>query len=277
MPEQLGPHLLGRKFVADDRDWDLPKLHAHLSSQPMPPDSIADKTVRQLVTETDYLSTWQGILAFWRWIKAFFFHPAPSPTPPAPIPPAAHPSWKPGPVLDQGDYGTCVGNGWAGWGDATPVVDLYTEKDARAIYYEATCIDGACDDPDAPGGGQEGSTVRSGAKAMQKRGRLSAYAFAASLAQIDEWIDNHGPVVVGTDWTKDMFSPDSKGYVRPSGIVEGGHCYLLIDKVEEEDAYLFRNSWGSAWGLGGNFKMKASDFATLMASQGEACCAAETP
>ena len=273
MPEQIGPHLLGRRVVPDDRDWTPEKLHAHLAAQPSPPDSIADMTVRQIVTDTKYLSTWQGILAFWRWIKSFFFHPQPTPTPtPAPI---DAPSWVPGPVLDQGDYGTCVGNGWAGWGDATPVVDTYTEKDARAIYYEATCLDGQCDDPDALGGGQMGATVRSGAKAMQNRKRLLAYAFAKTLADVDEWIDNHGPVVMGTDWTNDMFDPDRNGFVRPTGGVAGGHCYLMIDRLPDEDAYLMRNSWGSGWGQAGDFKIKTADLQSLLDQQGEACLAAE--
>ena len=259
---------LGRKYVPDDRDWTVERLHAALS-KPLPDDEM-DKTVREA---TSALLSWRDVLHWasrlWAWIKGHKPSPQPTPTPPAP------PAWVDAVVLDQGNYGTCVGNGWAGWGICTPVVDSYTEKDARAIYYEATCIDGDCDNPDAPGGGQQGATVRSGAKAMKNRGRLTAYAFATSLAQIDEWINNHGPVVMGTDWTNDMFDPDANGFVRPTGGVAGGHCYLMLDKLDDEDAYLFRNSWGTSWGLGGNFKIKSADLQKLLDQQGEACCAAE--
>ena len=190
---------------------------------------------------------------------------------------AAVPAWTDPVVLDQGAYGTCVGNGWAGWGDSMPVEDSYTETDARAIYFEATCLDGHCDDPDAPGGGQQGSSVRSGAQAMQKRGRLAAYAFSVSLADMNEWLDNHGPVVMGTNWTNGMFTPDANGYIAPTGPVEGGHCYLCIDHITEDgaDDYLFRNSWGASWGLGGDFKMHAADVQALLSASGEACFAVE--
>lgn len=257
---------LGRRYVPDDRDWTLEKLHAKLATNFN--DADVDRTVRDVSAS---FRSWRDAIAWlsglWAWLK----HHG-KPTPPAGD---TTPAWVDAVVLDQGDFGTCVGNGWAGWGISTPIVDAYDEDDARAIYYEATVIDGTPDDPDAPGGGQVGSTVRSGAKAMQNRKRLVAYAFASGLADIDEWIDAHGPVVIGSDWTNDMFEPDSSGYVRPTGGVAGGHCYLLLDKLDAEDAYLFRNSWGPGWGDKGNFRMKRSDFAQLLAAQGEACCAAE--
>lgn len=194
-----------------------------------------------------------------------------------PLPPSM--LWTDTVVMDQGPFGVCVGNGWAGWGDSAPIQDTYTEKDARRIYYEATVIDGQPDDPDAPGGGQQGSTVRSGAKAMQARGRLSAYAFATSLSSIREWLAFHGPVVMGTDWTNDMMSPDPNGVVRPTGGVAGGHCYLAIGYSLSDDEFRFRNSWGH-WGLSGDFFMRSADVLTLLKgidTPGEACLAAESP
>lgn len=187
--------------------------------------------------------------------------------------------WTDAVVMDQGQSSTCVGNGWAGWGDSAPIQDAFTEADARRIYYEATVIDGQPDDPDKPGGGQQGSTVRSGAKAMQARGRLSAYAFATSLASIREWLAFHSPVVIGSDWTNDMFSPNLSGQVLPTGAVAGGHCYLCIGYDTVADKFRFRNSWGS-WGMGGDFVMWSADLAKLLKgiqSPGEACLAAEAP
>src|SRR5574337_1891017 len=123
------------------------------------------------------------------------------------------------------------GNGWAQWGNTEPTADTYVESDARAIYYEATVIDGSPDNPDSPGGGQQGSTVRSGAKAMQNRGKLKNYAFTSSLDTAIKWVQAQGPVVVGSDWTNDMFTPDANGLVRPTGAVVGGHCYLKIGRA----------------------------------------------
>jgi hypothetical protein len=259
---------LGRLYVADDRDWTADKLHVHLAAaSPFDPTQTIEEASASLVS-------WRDVLAFasalWAWLR----HKKPSPTPT----PGGVPAWDDPIVLDQGQYGTCVGNGWAGWGDSAPIQDNFQEKDARAIYYEATVIDGSPDNPDAPGGGQQGSTVRSGAKAMQNRGLLTAYAFSQKLADVDEWINNHGPVVFGSDWTNDMFNPDHNGFIVPTGGVAGGHCYLLLDKLDDGSGYLFRNSWGTGWGLSGNFKMTADSVQKLLTgidSPGEACMAAE--
>ncbi len=279
MPDHPMANRLGRKpNKPDPRDWTPEKLHAKLGEKhddtPLitaaPDEALLDKTFRQALEEqSPFVTTWRGILILWGWLKRHF-HPSPTPSP------TDIPAWEDFVVLDQGEYGTCVGNGWAGWGDSTPIQDTFYEKDARAIYYESTVIGGSPDNPDAPGGGQQGSTVRDGAKAMQKRGNLAAYAFASDLAAVDEWLNNHGPVVFGTNWYSAMFNPDAKGWIKIGGSVEGGHCFLCLDRLDAEDGYLFRNSWGD-WGDHGNFRMRTSDVARLLSEQGDACLAAEVP
>jgi hypothetical protein len=106
---------------------------------------------------------------------------------------------------------------------------------------------------------------------------LAAFAFAKNTADIDAWINTNGPVVVGTNWTNDMFSPDAEGFVKPTGASAGGHCYVMLERLDEQDAYVFQNSWGSGWGLDGRFKIKRADFDGLLRDSGEACCAAELP
>lgn len=265
MTDILGPHLLGRRpSPPDPRDW---QLEGFLVADPL--DALLADVLASRCAKA--VKPWaQEVTAR---IKAI------SPPIPAPAPlPSGDILWAdPHSVLNQGNYGTCVGNGWAQFGNSDPVEDSYSEKDARAIYYEATVIDGAPDNPDASGGGQQGSTVRSGAQAMQNRGRIQAYAFASSTATITAWLQQHGPVVIGTDWTDDMFNPDAEGFVSPTGSVAGGHCYLLDGVNSAGDVYSFLNSWGSAWGLNGRFKMHVGDFAKLLAAQGEACTSVELP
>lgn len=198
-----------------------------------------------------------------------------NPIPPAPTPtptPQAVEWANPRPVLDQGDYGTCVGNGWAQWGNSDPVNDSYIEDDARAIYYDATVYDGA---PDTTY--QQGATVRSGAKAMVKRQRLQVYASAQTLDDALQWILTKGTIVFGTDFTYGMESPDSAGLVHPTGGVAGGHCYLGVGYDPSSQKIKFLNSWGTSWGVNGYFYMFKNEFEQLYADNGEAWAAVELP
>ena len=261
MSETIGPDLLGRRYEPDPRDWKM----ASLLALDYPTNDLLSKTVQQVMDDGTYFSSWQGILVFWRWAKQVH---GGTPTPP----PVVEKSklWEDPIQLDQGQTNHCVGFGWAGWGDAAPVEDRFQNADAHAIYYEAKVIDGQPRQ-------ENGSTVRSGAKAMVNRRRLGAYVFAEKVEEVEQWVLGHGPVVVGTDWTQDMFSPDKDGFIRPTGRIAGGHCYLMIGYDETADVFTFDNSWGPAWGLEGRFKMHASDFADLLASQGEACAGLELP
>ena len=267
MPENIGPHLLGRKpNVPDDRDWTPDKLHAELrkTSSTFDPSETIDQASSRLLT-------WREVLAFasmlWAWIKH-----KPTPTPvPTPTPTNL---WADLVVLDQGDFGTCVGNAGAGWLASEPVVDPgVTEALARQLYFEATCYDGMCDPT-----GQTGSTSRSLAKALKARGRLLAYAFATSMADIDEWLAGHGPVMVGADWTNDMFNPGPDHVVHITGGVAGGHEWLVRYREPDTTQYRCRNSWGTGWGDHGDFLIEAADLGQLLFKQGgDALLAAELP
>jgi hypothetical protein len=257
--ETVGRHLLGRIYTEDSRDWSV----ARLMEIAEPPDSILDQTINQVLTDTSYFSDWRSYLIFWHWLRK---HQQPV------APPAGDttPGWALNVALDQGQTNHCVGFGWSGWVDALPVEGHYQNADGHALYYECKVIDGA---PHA----ENGSNVRSGALALRNRGRLAAFAFAQSTAEIDPWINTNGPVVVGTTWTNDMFNPDADGFVKPTGGTAGGHCYVMLDRLDDQDAYVFQNSWGTSWGLNGRFKIKRADFDSLLQDQGEACCAAELP
>jgi hypothetical protein len=206
----LGPHLLGRIYKPDPRDWTLEQLFQVLAPGDLP----------------------RGV--------------------------DTTPGWELRIQLDQGPTSHCVGFCWAGWGNAAPVEDNFQNADGE---------------PRA----ENGTTVRSGALALRDRARLAAFAFAKSTAEIDDWINTRGSVVIGSNWTNDMFNPDANGYVRPTGAVAGGHCYLMLERIDADDAYVFQNSWGAGWGLHGRFKMKRTDLEGLLRDQGDACCSTELP
>lgn len=275
MNDPVGPYGLGRlPSPPDERDW---KLAAFLGTDA----DLRDQAVALLKkTTVGYQNThWTTPPAgsYWAQGLAVLAKIGATPPPPPP-PPAGKVTWPDNePTLDQGNYGTCVGNGCAQWGNTLPIDDKFDEKAARAIYYEATILDGSPDDPDAPGGGQQGATVRSGVKALQNRKRLNAYAFAASVAEAAQFVLAHGPVIMGSDWTNDMFNPDANGFVKPTGGVAGGHCYVLLGYDPAAKVLEYLNSWGASWGKSGHFFMHQADAETLFASQGEASAAVELP
>jgi hypothetical protein len=255
----VGPQLLGRKpSPPDPRDFKLSAfLEASVSGDPL---DLALATL---------LASPGPAKATKLWAQAATDRIKSVSPPPAPPPPPQPTVWNdPAPTLDQGQTGHCVGFGWSQWGNTDPVNDNYADSDGHAVYYEAKVVDG---EP----GAEDGSTVRSGAKAMQNRGRLQVYAFAGNAAEAQAWMVAHGPVVLGTDWYDSMFNPDPNGFVAPTGTVAGGHCYLLIG--DENDAAVLLNSWGANWGEGGRFRMKWDDLEKLLAANGEACASVEIP
>lgn len=269
MPQTIGPHLLGRIPSPDDgRDW---KLAPFLGTDADIVKAAEAELYQTIVGYNHFQGAPPGAATHWAKALALLGQI----TPPAPVPNGDTVWAIVEAALDQLDFGTCVGNGFAQWGNCQPVDDHYDEAVARAIYLEATCLDGYCDDPDAPGGGQIGATVRSGVKAMVNRKRIGSYAFASSIDEVVTFLRTKGSVVFGTNWTADMFTPSSTGYVRPTGAVEGGHCFLARGYLAAEAAILFRNSWGPGWGLNGDFKMKVTDAKTLFAQEGEAVAAVE--
>jgi len=287
----IGPHLLGRiESPLDLRDYNLdnflhfaaPTAGDDVQSQA---DALVELAVAELKKTTITYARWAArsyadvtVTHWWKALNALQqAHVLLSGEQPVPPPaPTGDVVWEnPDDPLDQGDFGTCVGNGDAQFGNTSPINDHFTEKDARKFYYEATVLDGDPDDPDAPNGGQQGATVRSGVKVLKNHGRISTYAQATSTDAITAWLKKYGPVIIGSDWMNDMFTPDSKGYVRPTGGVAGGHCYVIVGYLASEGAYLCLNSWGKGWGQGGYFKIKVADFGQLLGSGGEAWTSVE--
>lgn len=261
-PVQVGPYLLGRKYVPDARDWTINSIHQLTA----PTDALLDMTVREAIETQNWFRSWSGILALWRWIKSVLARPKPIPSPDGDV------LWGLDAQLDQGNTGHCVGFGWACWGNTLPVDDQFQNPDGHRVYYETKIIEG---EP----GNEDGATVRGGAKAMQARKRLAAYAFASSVDEIIEWLTNHGPVVMGTDWTDDMFQKDRNGFVRPTGGLAGGHCYTAIGyhphRALANGTRVRSIEFDNSWGLWGRFEMTVEDVALLLARDGEACVALE--
>ncbi len=189
--------------------------------------------------------------------------------------------------LDQGQTDSCVGHGWAHFMATAPLTPSYdalykrvpwtwpprtrgVEPFAGAVYDRAQLLDEFLDTP--PAGG---SSVRAGAKALQEIDAISDYRWLTSTTQITLALLEVGPVVVGTDWLDDMFtpsppSPGSGSIIHATGPVAGGHCYLLTGVNTQTRRYRILNSWSTSWGNQGYAYIPISDFGRLLAADGEA-------
>lgn len=180
--------------------------------------------------------------------------------------------WEYNRVLDQLKTNHCVGFSYADFGNALPIDSNLDAAVARDIYYLAKFIEG---DPS----GENGTTLRDGAKAFKQLGRIEAYAFSYSVSEIAAWLFERGPVVVGTPWYEDMMLPDGNGFVHPRGLPYGGHAWLLIGADYRNffnQHFIGLNSWGKSWGNNGTFKISKGDLAMLLRG-GEALTAVELP
>lgn len=163
--------------------------------------------------------------------------------------------------------------GWVGKWDARYRSPQSGEVGFRGyLYDQAQQLDEFTDTP--PSGG---TSVRAGAKALQSLGAITAYHWAQSISDITKAILTTGPVVVGTEWTEDMFSPVGSNYViKPTGPVVGGHAYKL-DGINITTGYVrLKNSWSASWGQNSYAHIHRDDLDELVFGRdGEAVIAVE--
>lgn len=177
-------------------------------------------------------------------------------------------------ILNQGNTGTCVGHGWKGLLVSGPAVHgVAAPPSAVDIYCEAIVLDEWTDNDGDCAAKQFGTSVRAGAKALQKRGLINEYLWAFDSDTALQWLIQHGPLVVGTTWYNSMSTPDTRGYlvVDPASGVAGGHCYLVIGYSLERNAFRVVNSWGPGWGQHGRVWVWKPDLAKLIKDDGECC------
>jgi hypothetical protein len=179
--------------------------------------------------------------------------------------------WRTGPILDQGDTSQCVAYSWKQYLQCSPLRQGYFLK-PDFIYELAQQRD------DFQGENYDGTSVRAGAKVLQRLGFIENFRWATSVADIKNWLLGRGPVVFGTDWLECMSNPGKGGVLdfATPGDSQGGHAYLCIGWNEKKGLFRFVNSWGPDWGDKGYFWIRPQDVEALIkGSSGEACAAVE--
>ena len=141
-----------------------------------------------------------------------------------------------------------------------------TPRSAMGLYSAATRLDPwPFTWPPEDGG----SSALAACKAAKNAGLISAYRWCFGL--------NHtlaaltlAPVIIGTMWHSDMYTPDSAGLVHPTGQPEGGHAYTLTGLNVQDRTVTAINSWGNTWGTKGKFRLTWDGLGALLADNGEA-------
>lgn len=184
--------------------------------------------------------------------------------------------WQTGPVLDQGQTPHCVGYAGAQW--------LMTQENAwdehplppgvsgDVLYYRCKVVDG---EPKQ----EDGSSGRSLMQVFQAMGYLQSYHWATSVNDIIDWVATKGPVLCGTPWMNDMFTPDKSGYLHPSGGEAGGHEWLahgVFPGKRGAATFEMVNSWNASWGVQGHAFITAADLWKLIKIGGDAVGALRT-
>jgi C1A family cysteine protease len=70
-----------------------------------------------------------------------------------------------------------------------------------------------------------------------------------------EWLSTRGPMVGCLAVYRDFYSYTSGVYRRTSDDLAGYHAVCVVGYVEDEQAWICKNSWGSDWGDRGWFKI----------------------
>jgi len=172
---------------------------------------------------------------------------------------------------DQKNTPQCVGYAWAHWLEDGPVEQSGVPPIVKPqlIYQNAQKLD------EWFGENYDGTSVRGAVKYLKSINKVSSYYWAFDLESLITTVLNLGPVVVGTNWYEGMFYPNTKGIIRSTGRLAGGHAYVINGVDTKTKMFRLKNSWGRLWGQKGHAYISFKDMERLIKEQGEICLAKE--
>lgn len=166
--------------------------------------------------------------------------------------------------LDQGNTPACTGFSTTQKLAARyPILKTVSDTMALNLYHEAQKHD------EYPGENYDGSSVLGAMKAAVALGYIGSYHWGFSIDDAILAIGYQGGGVAGINWYKDMFNPDAKGVIKPTGALAGGHAILVNGVDLKKGLVRLHNSWGRDWGVNGECFISIDDFDKLLKENGE--------
>ncbi len=186
------------------------------------------------------------------------------------------------PILDQGRLGSCTGNAGTGALGTQPFYDAAGHKVLPAsgdpaaledfavqLYADATVVDGY---PGVYPPDDTGSSGLAICKVLKSRATITGYRWARSPYGFLQLLQR-GPVLQGMPWYEAFFTPDKDGFIDAdptwsASKLAGGHEVEAVGvELDGTDAFnsvvTYANSWGSAWGDSGRFRMRLRSYEQL--------------
>jgi C1A family cysteine protease len=188
-------------------------------------------------------------------------------------------------VYDQGQLGSCTGNGWAGAVEFLIMKQKlpdFTPSRLFIYYNERVMDDDVAQDA--------GASISDGAHVVSTQGcphealwpydikefadkppqnvyddglqhlALQVQQVAQDLTSMKEVLASGLPIVIGFT----VYESFESQQVANTGIVPmpahhektvGGHCVVIVGYDDSQSRFIVRNSWGTSWGLQGYFLM----------------------
>jgi C1A family cysteine protease len=81
----------------------------------------------------------------------------------------------------------------------------------------------------------------------------SSYHTISDVAQMKDWLANHGPLSTCFTVYDDFFYYRSGVYTPTTNQVAGGHCVTVVGYDDNGGFWIAKNSWGTGWGESGLF------------------------
>lgn len=177
--------------------------------------------------------------------------------------------WRRGNAYDQGPTPKCVayaGKGVLNTAPLSAAVPYYT----RTHYSVDNFYDGAQRNDQWAGENYDGTSGLGLSKYLLARGLIRSYHWNFSLMDTLLALANVGPVAIGIKWLSTMWHTDADGFLHIGGTEEGGHEVELVGIGSVSEEYVVGcNSWGTAWGVAGRFRLRFDDLGSLLADDGD--------